>query len=179
MDLYAINMMSGTSIASHISLLHTSMIAHMQDPLSEFHSVTTCAHRLLRSLPMVLPWVEFRIKYHNFMVIGAPSGMDLGFRLMGHRIPSPQSCSRGRSLSRGASPLRPCITSFLYSTYLPTSLTSTHPSPTIVTTPYIGRSSVAHQSRLWSWGAIRGCFRGFREHLVHRGPTCPTWADQD
>jgi len=31
---YAVNMMLGTFVATHISLLHTSMVAHIQGPFS-------------------------------------------------------------------------------------------------------------------------------------------------
>jgi len=47
MDSYAVNMMPGTSVAAYISLLHASMIAHVQEPLSEFHNITVRACRLL------------------------------------------------------------------------------------------------------------------------------------
>jgi len=50
MDPYAIKMMSGTSVATHISRLHASMVAHIQVPFSEFH-ITVGTRRLLRSLP--------------------------------------------------------------------------------------------------------------------------------
>jgi len=36
MDLYTVNIMLGTFIASHIQLLHTSMIANMQIPIISF-----------------------------------------------------------------------------------------------------------------------------------------------
>ena len=52
-----------------------SMETHAQDPYSEFHSITVRAHRLLWSLPLVGPWVEFKHRYHNFMMIGSP-GLD-------------------------------------------------------------------------------------------------------
>jgi len=71
MDPYSINMMLGTSVANHISLLHASMIAHMQDPLFDFYSVTILTHRLLWFLPIVTPWVEFRIRFYDFIVTRA------------------------------------------------------------------------------------------------------------
>jgi len=71
MDPYAVNMMSDASVAAHISLLHASMIAHAWDPFSKFHSITVRACRLLWSLPKVTPCVEFRIHYHDFMMMGA------------------------------------------------------------------------------------------------------------
>jgi len=68
MDPYAINIIPGTSVATHISLLHASIIAHMQDLFSEFHHVSNYARKLLWSLPTVPPWVEFRTRYHDFMI---------------------------------------------------------------------------------------------------------------
>jgi len=47
MDPYTMNMMSGISMATHISLLHASMVAHIQDPFSEFHSVRIGTCRML------------------------------------------------------------------------------------------------------------------------------------
>ena len=38
MDPYAVNMMPGTSVVAYILLLHASIIAHAQDPFSEFAS---------------------------------------------------------------------------------------------------------------------------------------------
>jgi len=60
---------------AHITLLHMSIEAHAQDPYSEFHSITVRAHRLLWSLLLVSPWVEFRYRYHDFMMTGN-SGLD-------------------------------------------------------------------------------------------------------
>ena len=70
MDPYGVNIMSGASMAAHIALLHASIEAHAQDPFSEFHSITVCAHRLLWSLPTVHSWVESRLHYHHYMVTG-------------------------------------------------------------------------------------------------------------
>jgi len=55
MDLYAVDMTLGPSVLMHISLLHASMVAHMQEPYSGFysHMVHTC--RLLWSLPTSVP----------------------------------------------------------------------------------------------------------------------------
>ena len=72
MDPYGVNMMPGASMAAHIVLLHASIEAHAQDPFSEFHSITVRAHRLLWSLPAVHPWVEFRLRYHHYMITGNP-----------------------------------------------------------------------------------------------------------
>ena len=41
MDPYAIKMMPGTSVATHISRLRASMMAYMQYPFFKFHSITT------------------------------------------------------------------------------------------------------------------------------------------
>ena len=55
---------------THIALLHISIEAHAQDPYSEFHSIAVRAQRLLGSLPLVGPWVQFRHRYFNFMMTG-------------------------------------------------------------------------------------------------------------
>jgi len=71
MDLYAANVMLSTSMAIHISLLCASMVAHMQDPYSAFHSVMVRKCTLLWSLLTVAPWVEFSTRYHEFITIRA------------------------------------------------------------------------------------------------------------
>jgi len=71
MDPYNVNMMSGTFVVTYMSQLHATMIAHTQDPYSEFHIPIVCAYRLLWSLPTINPRVEFRIQYHDFMTIRA------------------------------------------------------------------------------------------------------------
>ena len=68
MDPYVVNLMPGASMAAHIALLHASIEVHTQDPFSEFHSAMVSGHRLLWSLPAVHPWVEFRLRYHHYMV---------------------------------------------------------------------------------------------------------------
>jgi len=75
MDPYGVNMLPSGSIITHIALLHDSIEAHAQDPYSEFRSVTVCAQRLLGSLPLVDPRVEFRLCYHDFMMTRNP-GLD-------------------------------------------------------------------------------------------------------
>jgi len=47
MDPYVIYMTLGTSVATHISRLHASIVAHMQGPYYEFHHVNTHTRRLL------------------------------------------------------------------------------------------------------------------------------------
>jgi len=74
-DPYGINILPGGSMIAHIVLLHASIEAHAQDPYSEFRSITVCAQRLLGSLPLVDPWVEFKHRYHDFMITGNP-GLD-------------------------------------------------------------------------------------------------------
>ena len=59
----------------HVVLLHASMEAHAQDPCFEFRRITIRAQRLLGSLPLVDPWVEFRHRYHDFIITGNP-GLD-------------------------------------------------------------------------------------------------------
>ena len=61
MDPYGVNMMLGASMATHIALLHISIEAYTQDPFSEFHTITFCAHRLLWSLLTVDQWVELSL----------------------------------------------------------------------------------------------------------------------
>ena len=73
MDPYGVNMLPGGSMIAHIALLHASIEAHAQDPYSEFRSITVRGQRLLGSLPLAGPWLEFRHNYHNFMIIGNPS----------------------------------------------------------------------------------------------------------
>jgi len=86
MDPYTIFMMPGTSITTHISHLQASIVVHIQDPYFEFHHVNTRTRRLLWSLPTVPPLVEFRDRYHDFMVTGAPGWMGLAFRPKIHGV---------------------------------------------------------------------------------------------
>jgi len=46
-DPYAINMLSGTLVATHVFLLHADMAALMQDPVLQFNSTLVCMHILL------------------------------------------------------------------------------------------------------------------------------------
>jgi len=76
-------MLPDGSLIPHIALLHASIEAHAHDPYSEFRSITIHAQRLLGSLPLVGPCVEFRHRYHDFMITGNP-GLDwLRFRAQG------------------------------------------------------------------------------------------------
>ena len=86
MDLYAVNIISGTSIAKHMSLLQAGRVEHIQDLLSEFYDVTTCAHRLLWSLPIVRLWVEFRTQHHDFLVTRAPGWDGPKFQAQGPSV---------------------------------------------------------------------------------------------
>ena len=70
MDPYVVNSMLGASVAAYIVLLHASIEAYAQDPFSEFQSIMVCAHRLLWSLPAAHLWMEFRLRYHHYMVTG-------------------------------------------------------------------------------------------------------------
>ena len=72
---YTMQMAPNTSMAIHITNLHAAMMAHAQDPFSEFHDVVARTRRLLESLPLVAPWHEFRLRYHEFMATGDP-GVD-------------------------------------------------------------------------------------------------------
>ena len=91
MDPYAVNMMHGTFVAAHIALLHASRIAHAQDPFFEFHNITVRAFRLLWSLPMVDPWIEFRLRYHHFMITGNPGWDGPRFQVQRVGLPSLRS----------------------------------------------------------------------------------------
>ena len=82
-DPYAIHMAPQTSVAAHISTLHAAIVAHMQDPFSEFHDVMARTRRLLWSLPLVASWHEFRLRYHDFMVIGDPGLNRERFQIFG------------------------------------------------------------------------------------------------
>ena len=53
MDPYIVNMMPGTSVDIHISLLHAIIVAYVQDPYAEFHSVTAHTHGMLLSLSII------------------------------------------------------------------------------------------------------------------------------
>ena len=75
MDPYGVNLLPSGSMIAHIALLHMSMETHAQDPYSEFHNITVRAHRLPWSLPLVGLWVEFRHRYHDFMMT-RNSGLD-------------------------------------------------------------------------------------------------------
>jgi len=66
-------------------LPHASMVAHMQNSYSKFHSVMVRKHRLLRSLPTIASWVEFRTWYHDFMTIRAQEWDRTRFQLKGFR----------------------------------------------------------------------------------------------
>ena len=68
MNPHLIHMVPGTSVAAHISQLHAAMLMHMQDPQSEFHNVIERTRTLLWSLPFAHPWIEFRLRYHDFMI---------------------------------------------------------------------------------------------------------------
>jgi len=62
-------------MATHISFLHASMVAHMQNPYSEFHSVTIRTHQVLFPLSIVAPWVNFKTQYHDFMTTRTQGGV--------------------------------------------------------------------------------------------------------
>ena len=61
-------------MATHISFLHASMVGHMQNPYSEFHSVTIRTHQVLFPLSIVAPWVNFKTQYHDFMMTRTQGG---------------------------------------------------------------------------------------------------------
>jgi len=52
MDIYTVDMMLGAIVLTYISLLHASMVAHVQDSYSRFHSYMVSTYRLHRSLPI-------------------------------------------------------------------------------------------------------------------------------
>ena len=74
MEPYAINLVPGTSVATNISQLQATIVVNMQDPLSEFHDVLVRTNWLLWSLPFAALWYDFRLWYHDFMVIEISSG---------------------------------------------------------------------------------------------------------
>jgi len=84
MGTYVIYMMPGTSITAYLFHLHASVVAHMQDPYSEFHYVNIRTYRLLWSWLTMPTWVKFRDQYHDFMVIGAPGWDGPRFQLRIH-----------------------------------------------------------------------------------------------
>ena len=83
MDPYAVNMMSVTYVAIHIFWLDANMVAHMEDPYSEFYSVTVHTPKLLCSLPTVAPWVEVRTRYDDFVMTRAWEQDEPIFQLQG------------------------------------------------------------------------------------------------
>jgi len=113
MDTYASCMMSGTFVAAHISLLHSSIVAHISGPYSKVHHVNTYNRVLLWSLPAVRPWVAFRDHSMILWSIEHWGGMSLGFRVKIHGLPLVQRLCEERSLSKGASLPKLCVTYFL------------------------------------------------------------------
>jgi len=113
MNPYAINMTSSTSVATHISFLHASMIAHVQDPFSEFYLWSVCVNYC-----GTYKWLPHGLSIGSIIMISwwlqTQGGMDLGFRYKGPGLPSLLSCSSERSLSRKGSLRRPCRLFFLY-----------------------------------------------------------------
>jgi len=55
----------------------------MQDPQSEFHSVLVRTKQLLWYLPFFAPWFEFRLRYHDFMIVGQPGVDGERFHVLG------------------------------------------------------------------------------------------------
>ena len=55
MDFYSVDMMLGAPVLTYISLLYTSMVAHVHDPYYRFHSYMVCTYRPSKSLPLVEP----------------------------------------------------------------------------------------------------------------------------
>ena len=64
-------------VVAHISQSHVTILAHMQDPQSEFYDVLIPTHRILWYLQFVATLNEFQLRYHNFMMIG-DSGANKG-----------------------------------------------------------------------------------------------------
>jgi len=83
MDPYAISMMPRTFVATHISLLHASIVEHIQDPFFMFYNVVNRARWLLWSLPTVPPWVELKTRHHDFMFFGVPGWQRPRFQAYG------------------------------------------------------------------------------------------------
>jgi len=119
MNPYAVNIMTYTSTTTHISLLHASLVAQIEDLLSRFHSIMARTRSLLWSLPIVAHWVKFRTWYHDFMTMRAPVQMNLDSYFRAFGLSLWPNCYVERSLSRGGLLWRPCSTHFLYTLYLP------------------------------------------------------------
>jgi len=51
---YTVQKAPQTPMAAHITNLYAAMMAHVQDPFSEFHDMVTRTRRLLGSLPLLL-----------------------------------------------------------------------------------------------------------------------------
>jgi len=80
---YNMHMILGTSVATHVSLLHTAIVVHIQDPFLEFHDVLARTHRLLWTLPLTIPWHEFKLRYDDFMVTRDPGANRERFYILG------------------------------------------------------------------------------------------------
>ena len=66
-----VNVISGTSAATHISLLNAMMVATCMTPYYEFCNPVVHTRKLLWSLPTFAPSANFRIRYYDFMMTGA------------------------------------------------------------------------------------------------------------
>ena len=93
------NMMSGTSVSMHMSLLHDSRVAYMQDPFLSFIMLRS-VHIGRWSLRTVASWVAFGAQYHEFMTTGARDRTYIGSSFRGLGLLLPPSCYSGRTLSR-------------------------------------------------------------------------------
>jgi len=54
-DLHSVDVILGASVLTHISLLHASIVAHMQDPYNRFCGKKVHTRKLFPSLLIVLP----------------------------------------------------------------------------------------------------------------------------
>ena len=86
------NMMSCTSTVTHIFLLHASVVVHMEDSYSEFHSTTVCSHKLLQFLPTIASWAEFRAAIMILWQLEPKGGMDLDTSFRGFGLLFLLSC---------------------------------------------------------------------------------------
>ena len=91
LDLY-IHMTLGALLVVCIFLLHVAMVAHMQDPFSEFHNVLDHTHRLSWSLAVAAFWDLFRLQYYGFMVMGDLKQEGERFYVWGHELHLPRRC---------------------------------------------------------------------------------------
>jgi len=68
MDLYAVSMVLGAYVLTHIFLSHASVVAHMQKSYCRFHSHMVRTSRLLWSLLIVTWYIVNIIELRNIQL---------------------------------------------------------------------------------------------------------------